>query len=174
MALQNLGGLLLTEQTEMKLQLYASDIQNMEPVYTSENTQQNFFVLHKFSSKTWTKNAHHKTKAKHMLQFSDINEKNTRHSKQMHQVATNLESRDCQTNSQQFQPPRVLHAPCSAHPGSCPLCLWWLLGREQHLNTQQWTSVSAMQTSQQNGTGQLIIIIKDICDVPALLRNTTC
>ena len=75
MALQNLGGLLLTEQTEMKLQLYASDIQNMEPVYTSENTQQNFFVLHKFSSKTWTKNAHHKTKAKHMLQFWHINGK---------------------------------------------------------------------------------------------------
>ena len=81
--------------------------------------------------------------------------KNTQRSKQMHQMATNLEWRDCQMHSQQFQPPRVLHALCSVRPGSCPLCLWWLLGREQLLNTQQWTSVSAMQTSQQNGTGQL-------------------
>ena len=130
-----------------------------------------FFII---SVQTWTKHVHHKTTAKHMLQFWDTNEKNTRHSKQMHQVATNLESRDCQTNSQQFQPPRVLHAPCSAHPGSCPLCLWWLLGREQHLNTQQWTSVSAMQTSQQNGTGQLIIIIKDImwCACPTEKHNS--
>ena len=109
-----------------------------------------------------------------MLQFWDINVSNTWRSKQRHQAATHLESRDCQRSSQQFQPPRALHARRSAHPGSCPLCLWWLLGREQHLNTQQWTSVSLMQTFQQNGASLLIIIvIKDICDAPAILSNTT-